>query len=62
MSEKVTCPLCGKSYDPYEAYRKDAWFNQKVNVIADMEDVEPRNVLSTGKYEMPIPDELLGLV
>lgn len=62
MSDPIECPLCGDSFDPYDGYRYDSWFHQKVNIIAEWEGEEPRHILSTGKYDRPVPDEYMGLL
>lgn len=61
MVETVTCPLCGETYEIINAYRDDEWFHAKVNALAEMNDSWPMEILTTGKWKEPVPDELLGL-
>jgi len=60
MGETFACQ-CGDTHEVYDGYRYCPIFYQKVNVIAEREYVEPRNVLSTGKWTQRVADELLGL-
>lgn len=41
MNNTITCPLCGKTYEIYNAYREDEWFKQKVDMLAEMNDRHP---------------------
>lgn len=61
MGDRVTDPQTGKTYEIYNAYRESPWFHAKVDVLAEMHGTGPENILSTGKWKEPVPDEQLGL-
>lgn len=61
MNNTITCPLCGETYEIYNAYREDEWFKQKVDMLAEMNDSYSIDILSTGQWDTQVPDDLLGL-
>lgn len=61
MQTEFRCPIEGIEYDVYDAYRECPYFHERVSVLARRHGEDPMHIISTGKWQEPVDDELLGL-